>query len=110
MVYQGTTADDIKENGTYVTAIVVKSRDPLIENSLIDVFLETINKKDEKDNRRFQIAESVDFVDIEGITKNNYIYHIMMVGEGELYIADRILYTESTEERFKTVTILIPIY
>jgi hypothetical protein len=110
MVYESATTDDLKENGTYTTAIVVKSRDPSIKNPLIDVFLETVHTEDEKDNTRFQIAEVVDFVDIYGITKYNEKYYVMTVGEGELYIADKILYMESIEERYRTLTILIPMY
>lgn len=113
MVYEGATTDDLKEHGTPVTAIIVESKErgtPLVatvenKDKLIDVFLE-----DEEDHKRFQIAKGVDFVDIEGITKDNDIYHLMMVGEGKLYIADNILYLETIEERFKTLTILIPIY
>lgn len=100
MVYENATTDDLKERGTSVTAIIMKKND-----QLIDIFFEN-----EKENGRFQIAKNVDFVDIYGITKDNDIYYTMMMGEGEIYIADNILYTESTEERFKTFTILIPIY
>lgn len=110
MIFYGATTDDLKERGTYTSAIVVKSRDPLIKNPLIDVFLETVHTEDEKDNTRIQIAEGVDFVDIYGIANYNDIYYIMTVGEGELYIADNILYTESTEEKYKTLTILIPMH
>ena len=113
MVFEGVTTEDLKERGIPVTTIIVESKErgvpftATVENKeqLINVFLEN-----EEDNRRFQIAENVDFVDIEGITNNNNIYHVMMVGEGKLYIADNILYLETIEERFKTLTILIPIY
>jgi hypothetical protein len=110
MTYQGATKDDLKENGTYTTAIVVKSRDPTIKNPLIDVFLETVHTKDEKDNTRFQIASGIDFIDLYGITEYNSIHYIMTVGEGEFYIADKILYTESTKDKYTTLTILIPIF
>ena len=99
MIYDGTTRDYLEKNGLATTSIIVKKRD-----DVIDVFLEY-----EKNNRK-QIAEGVDFTDIEGITKDNKIYYITMIVEGELYIADRILYRESTEEEYRTVTLLIPIY
>lgn len=113
MVFEGITTEDLKERGIQATAIIVETKErgtpfvATVENKdqLINVFLEN-----EKDNKRFQIAGNVDFVDIEGITKDNNIYHVIMVGEGKLYIADNILYLETTEERFKTLTILIPIY
>lgn len=113
MVYEDATTDDLKERGTPVTAIIVKSKErgtPLAstkENKelFIDVFLEN-----EEDNKTFQIAEGVDFVDIYGITKDDNTYYIMMITEGKLYIADNIQYVETVEERFRTLTILIPIY
>lgn len=102
MVYKGTTIEYLKEHGVITTSIIIKKKDS--DNDLIDIFLE-----DEKNNQT-QIAEDVDFVDIEGITKDNNVYHIAMIAEGELYIADYILYSESIEEQFRTLTLLIPIY
>lgn len=114
MLFEGATIDDLKERGTPVTAIIVDSKErgtpftATTENkeTSIDVFLE-----DEK-GKRFQIAERVDFLDIEGITKNNDIYYLnlTMIEGGKLYISDKILYLETIEERFKTLTLLIPIY
>ena len=99
MIYDGTTRDHLEKNGLLATSIIVKKRD-----DVADIFLE-----DEKNNRK-QIAEGIDFVDIEGITKDNKIYYITIIAEGEIYIADRVLYRESTEEEYRTVTMLIPIY
>ena len=99
MIYDGTTRDHLEKNGLLATSIIVKKRD-----EVADIFLE-----DEKNNRK-QIAEGIDFVDIEGITKDNKIYYITIIAEGEIYIADRVLYRESTEEEYRTVTMLIPIY
>lgn len=114
MLFEGATTDDLKERGTHAKAIIVESKEHGIpftattENKeiSIDVFLE-----DEK-GKRFQIAERVDFLDIEGITKDNDIYYLnlTMIEGGKLYISDKILYLETIEERFKTLTILIPIY
>ena len=102
MIFEGATIDDLKEHGTSVKAITMESE----EHISINVFFE-----DEK-GKRFQIAKQVDFVDIEGITRDNKIYdlNLAIIGEGKFYISDKVLYTETTEERFKTLTILIPIY
>lgn len=114
MMFEGATIDDLKERGTPVKAIIVESKErgtspaATEENKeqLTNVFIE--NEKD----RRFQIAENIDFIDIEGISRDNNIYYLNLaiIGDGKLYISDKILYTETTEERFKTLTILIPIY
>jgi hypothetical protein len=114
MIFEGATNDDLKERGIQVKAIIVESIErgtpftATTENKEIssNVFLE-----DEK-GKRFQIAERVDFLDIEGLTKNNDIYYLnlTMIEGGKLYISDKILYLETIEERFKTLTILIPIY
>ncbi len=71
---------------------------------MIDVFVE-----DNKESK-LKIAQNVDFVDIEGLTKDNDIYYVMMIGKGELHIADYILHKESVEQQLKTLTILVPLY
>lgn len=114
MIFEGATIDDLKEHGTRVKSIIIESEEhgkPSItttenKETLVDIFFE-----DEK-GKRIQIAKHVDFVDLEGITRDNNIYYLNLavMGEGKFYISDKILYTETTEERFKTLTILIPIY
>jgi|SRR3972149_11041698 len=99
MTYDGTTIDYLKEHGTMATSIIIEKK-----NFLVDVYIE-----DEQNNKK-RIAQDVDFVNIEGITKDNDVYHITMISEGEIYIADDILYKESIEEQFKTLTLLIPIF
>ena len=114
MLFEGATIDDLKERGTHVKAIILESKErgtPLTaaianKESLINVFFE------DEEGKKFQMAEGIDFLDIEGITKDNDIYYLnlTMIEEGKLYISDNILYLETIEERFKTLTILIPIY
>ncbi len=99
MEYENITTDYLKEHGTMVSSIIIKKRE-----DLLDVFLE------DEGGEKTQIAKLVDFVSIEGITKDNKLYHIMMVSEGEFYILDYILYKESVDEEFKTLALLIPIY
>lgn len=98
--YKGTTLVFLQTHGTEVTSIIIDKKD----NELIDVFIE-----DSKENK-MKIAQSIDYVDIEGLTKDNDIYYVMMIGKGELYIADYILYKESVEHDNRTLTILIPLY
>lgn len=101
MMFEGTTIDDLKERGTHAKAIIAKNNE-----TSIDIFYE-----DEK-GEIHQIAERIDFLDIEGITKDNNIYYLnlTMIEDGKLYTSDKILYIETIEERFKTLTILVPIY
>lgn len=98
--YKGTTTAFLQTHGTEVTSIIIDKKD----NELIDVFVE-----DSKESK-MKIAQNVDFVDIEGLTKDNDVYYVMMIENGELHIADYVLYKESVEQQFKTLTVLVPLY
>jgi hypothetical protein len=113
-MFEGATIDDLKKNGTWAKAIIVENEKhgtPLgatTENkeTVASVFFEV------EKGKRLQIAKHVDFLDIEGITRDNNVYYLNLaiIGEGKLYISDKILYKETIEQRLKTLTILVPIY
>ena len=99
MVHEDITRDYLRKHGAMTSFIVVKRRE-----NVTDVFLE-----DETRNRK-QIAKDVNLVNVEGIAKDNKVYHIMTVKEGYFYVADYILHKELVDKQFKTLTLLIPIY